>query len=61
LAAANPSLARVVATSVRDQLDADAARARSVLLISNDERYQAITAEEIRYAAVTFLDTLGER
>ena len=61
LAGANPSLIRVVATTVRDQLVAGAARARSVLLISNDERYQVITAEEISYAAVAFLDSLGER
>ncbi len=61
LAGANPSLIRVVATTVRDQLVAGAARARSVLLISNDERYQAITAEEINYAAAAFLDSLGER
>lgn len=61
LAAANPSLARVVATTIRDQLVAGAARARSVLLTSNDERYQAITAEEISYAAAAFLDSLGER
>ena len=51
LAAANPSLVRVVTTTVRDQLVAGVARARSVLLISNDERYQAITAEEINYSA----------
>jgi hypothetical protein len=40
---------------------AGAPRARSVLLTSNDERYQAITAEEISYAAEAFLDALGER
>lgn len=61
LAAANPRLARVVVTAVRDHLVVGAARARSVLLISNDERYQAITAEEIGYVAVAFLDSLGER
>ena len=48
-------------TTVRDQLVVGAARARSVLLLSNDERYQAITAEEINYAAGAFLDSLGER
>jgi hypothetical protein len=32
-----------------------------VLLLSNDERYQAITTEEIRYSAAAFLDSLGER
>lgn len=61
LATANPSLARVVATTIRDQLVAGAARARSVLLLSNDERYQAVTTEEISYAAGAFLDSLGER
>lgn len=61
LAAANPSLARVVARTVRQHLVAGASRARSVLLTSNDERYQVITAEEISYAAVAFLDALGER
>lgn len=61
LAAANPNLARVVATTVRQHLVAGAPRARSVLLTSNDERYQAITAEEISYAALAFLDALGER
>lgn len=61
LAAANPSLARVVATTVRQHLVAGAIRARSVLLTSNDERYQAVTAEEISYAAEAFLDALGER
>ncbi|MCC6340174.1 MAG: hypothetical protein IT197_09395, partial [Acidimicrobiia bacterium] len=61
LAAANPSLARVVATTVRQHLVAGATRARSVLLTSNDERYQAITAEELSYAAAAFLDVLGER
>jgi predicted nucleotidyltransferase len=59
--AANPSLAGVVARTFRDQLIVGAARARAVLLISNDERYQAITAEEISYAAAAFLDSLGER
>ncbi len=61
LAAGSPSLAHVVSTTVRLQLVDGAARARSVLRLSNDERYQAITAEEIVYAAVTFLDSLGER
>jgi hypothetical protein len=61
LAAANPSLARVVARTVRQHLVTGASRARSVLLTSNDERYQVITAEEISYAAVAFLDALGER
>lgn len=60
LANANPSLGRVVVATVRDQLVAGAARARSVLLTSNDERYQAITGEEISYAAGAFLDSLGE-
>ncbi len=61
LTAGGPSLAHVVTTTVREQLIAGAARARSVLRLSNDERYQAITAEEISYAAATFLDSLGER
>jgi len=60
LAAGSPSLARVVTTTVHEQLVVGAARARSVLRLSNDERYQAITAEEVAYAAVTFLDSLGE-
>lgn len=58
LAAGSPSLAHVVTTTVREQLVVGSARARSVLRLSNDERYQAITAEEIAYAAVTFLDSL---
>lgn len=61
LAAADPSLARVVATILRDHLVVGAARARSVLILSNDERYQAITAEEISYTAAAFLDALGGR
>lgn len=61
LAAANPRLARVVATTVRQHLVDGATRARSVLLTSKDERYQAITAGEITYAAVAFLGALGER
>lgn len=61
LASANASLVRVVATTVRQHLVHDAKRARSVLLTSNDERYQAISAEEISYAAVGFLDVLGDR
>jgi len=61
LTATNASLARVLATTVRNQLVEGASRARSVLITSNDERYQAITAEEISYAAMTFLYALGER
>lgn len=61
LAAANPRLASVVTRTVRHHLLAGASRARSVLLTSNDERYQFVTAEEISYAAVAFLDALGER
>jgi hypothetical protein len=55
IAAANPSLARVVARTVRQHLVTGASRARSVLVTSNDARYQVITAEEISYAAVAFL------
>lgn len=61
LAAGSPSLARVVSTIIREQLVSAAARARPVLRLSNDERHQAITAEEIEFAAVTFLDSLGGR
>ena len=61
LAAGSPSLVRVVSTTLREQLVVGAARARSVLRLSNDERYQAITAEEIAYAAVTFLGSLSDR
>jgi hypothetical protein len=61
LAAGSPSLARVVTTTVREQLVVGAVRARSVLRLSNDERYQAISADEIAYAAVTFVDSLGDR
>lgn len=60
LAAGSPSLARVVAATVSEQLVAGAARARSVLRLSNDERYQAITTEEIAYGAATFLNLLSD-
>jgi len=61
LASGSSSLTRVVSTTVHEQLVVGATRARSVLRLSNDERYQAITAEEIAYAAESFLDSLGER
>lgn len=58
LATASSLLRGVVVDVVRRQLIDDAARARSVLRLSNDDRYNAIRAEELRLAADTFLRRL---
>lgn len=55
LATASPRLRGVVVDLVRRQLIDDAARARSVLRLSNDERYNAISSADLRLAADTFL------
>lgn len=48
----------VVKATVHEQLIDGAGRARSILRLSNDDRYQAITAEEISLAAKDFLARL---
>lgn len=58
LATASSLLRGVVVDVVRRQLIDDAARARSVLRLSNDDRYNAIRAEDLRLAADTFLRRL---
>jgi len=58
LAGANPRLCAVVSDFTRAHLVDDAARARAVLRLSSDERYEAITADELRLAAEAFLRRL---
>lgn len=61
LAAGGMLLQQVVASTLRQQLIDSAARARTVLRSSNDERYQAITAAELEHAAADFVDRLPNR
>ncbi len=49
-----------VRATVTEYLIDGAARARAVLRTSNDERYQAITADEIAHAAIGFLSRLDD-
>lgn len=58
LASGSRRLRDVVEATAREELIDGCARARSVLRLSNDERYQAITAEELGIAAKAFLDRL---
>jgi hypothetical protein len=58
LASAGRLLRQTVAATVERHLVDGAARARTVLRSSNDERYQAITAAELEHAASSFLERL---
>lgn len=58
LATAGPRLCAVVSDLTRAHLVAGAARARAVLRLSSDERYEAITADELRFVADAFVHTL---
>ena len=54
-------LQHAVRSTVSEYLIDGATRARAVLRTSNDERYQAITAQEITHAATDFLSRLDDR
>lgn len=58
LVTGNLHLRDVVVDVIRAQLVDGATRARSVLRLSNDERYEAITAEELSLAAEAFVQRL---
>lgn len=58
LATASPRLCAVVADLTRAHLVDGAARARAVLRLSSDARYEAITADELRFVADAFIDDL---
>ncbi len=55
LAGANLRLYAVVSDLTRAHLIDGAARARAVVRLSSDERYESITADELRLAAEAFL------
>lgn len=59
LDAASDLLRRAVCTTLQEQLVQRAARARAVLRTSRDERYQAITADELAYLATDLSNRLG--
>jgi len=61
LSLAGRLLRDVVASTVEQHLIDGAARARTVLRSSNDERYQAITAAELQHAAGDFVARLHGR
>lgn len=61
LSSAGLLLQNVVASTVEQHLVAGAARARTILRSSNDERYQVITAAEIQHAAGDFVARLHSR
>lgn len=58
LTAASPLLRDALCTTLRHELVDRAARARTVLRTSRDERYQAITADELAHVATDLVNRL---